>query len=307
VSTSAFAALAVIARGVAYAGIVGSSGAVVFHWGVLCRWKAEVQPAPIVQWGRTVALSGALASALVALASPARLLAQAHALVAAGDPVVPMMIKVLHTTWGRGWTVQTAAAVVLLIALLVESRAERAGLWLASFAGACATLSPALMGHAIAADRFQTVSVAADWLHVTAAAAWIGSLAMLSQVVAFANGDDLAAGERAARLVELFHPVALVSSAVLVGTGVVSLLLRVDDFGELPHSRYGAILGMKLGLTLFVGTLGMRHWRRGAAMATTGNRGALARSLATELAVAAFVIAVTAVLVGTSPPMRMTM
>lgn len=214
-----------------------------------------------------------------------------------------MMANVLRTMWGRGWLLQALAAAVLLAAFVLANRGLAAGWWLALAAVAGVTASPALMGHAVAADHYLVVSLLADWLHVAMAGAWLGALAMLTMIVRRSDQADSGAEETTATLIELFHPVALAGATVLTATGVVSLLLRVEHLADLLHSAYGAILAVKLALTFGVAILGWRHSRGAAQMARAGGAHALRRSLAAEIALAAAVITVTAVLVATAPPM----
>lgn len=306
---STFAVLVVVARGFVLAATIVMAGAVVFHRGVLARWPAA-PPAPLHQWSERTARSGVAAAACIVVLAPARLFAQARGLVVPGDPILPMMGNVMHTMWGRGWVLQTAASLCALAGLVLARRGSRGG-WPLAFASTLGvTLSPALMGHAIAAERLLVVSVLSDWVHVAMAGAWLGTLAMLALVarVGVAATAPAAASDTAvATLIDLFHPIALICSATLVATGVISLLLRVDHLGDLPHSAYGAILAVKLTLTLGVAAFGLHHSRRGANRVRLGQAAHVARSLAAETVLAGMVIAATAVLVGTSPPMRMDM
>jgi len=295
--------LAIVTRAVAFAAMVLTSGAVTFRFGVLRRWPTPT--AASAAWNALIARAGALAAACLVLVAPLRLYAQARSLVEAGDPVMPMMLSVLQTSWGRGWNLQTAASGIVLLGLLAASRGARSGWGIALVSALGLTLSPALMGHAVASERLLVVSVLADWLHVTMAGAWVGALSMLMLVARTPAAAGAGVNAPTSRLIELFHPVALAGSSVLVLTGAVSLLLRVDHLGDLLHSAYGAIFGLKLGLTLVVAAFGLHHSRRGVALAGAGGSRALLRSLSTEVALAALVIATTAVLVGTSPPMRM--
>jgi putative copper export protein len=257
--------IAVTARAIAFAGIVVMTGAVTFRLAVLRRWPISEPEAP-ARLRTLAARAGAWAAASLILIAPARLYAQAHSLVDVGDPVAPMMANVLRTTWGRGWLLQTIASLVGLAGFLLARRRSRAGWGAVSMSSLALTLSPALMGHAVAAERFLVVSLLADWVHVTAAGAWVGALALLT--LAAIHADMLSpAGALTARLIELFHPVALTGAAALAVTGVVSLLLRVDRIGGLLHSAYGLVFAVKLGFTLVVAGFGLRHARRGAELA----------------------------------------
>ncbi|HEV8411875.1 MAG TPA: CopD family protein [Gemmatimonadaceae bacterium] len=299
---SAFELFATVMRAVALGSIVVMTGALMFRWGVLERWPAS-SPAPLAEWNELVARAGAWAAACVLVVSPARLYAQARGLVMDGDPVIPMMENVLHTMWGRGWLLQAGAAIAMLTALLFARRGSRGGWWLGILSATAITLSPALMGHAVAAERLFLVSVFSDWIHVAMAGAWLGALSMVA-LVARSRSD--AAGAHVATLIELFHPVALTCAMTLVTTGVISLLLRVEHLADLPHSAYGAILAAKLALTFGIAMFGLHHARRGARLSRAGGTSGVVRSLAAETVLAALVIATTAVLVGTAPPMSMT-
>ena len=292
--------IATLARAVALASIIVMAGAVTFRWAVLLRWQA--QPAGLHrEWEEIVARSGAWAAGCLLLVAPARVYLQARSLVVAGDPVLPMMGNVLQTTWGSGWLFQVVATLNLFIGFSLARRAEARGWRLAVAAAACAALSPALMGHAIAAERLVALSVLTDWVHVAMAGGWVGALAML--VLLSRTPEANAPGAPVSVLIELFHPVALTCSIVLVGTGVISVLLRVPHLADLLHSPYGAVLGIILALTLGLAALGLHHARRGARLVRLGETRRVARSLAVEAMLAVVVVGATAVLVGTSPPM----
>jgi putative copper export protein len=257
-------------------------------------------------WSAAAARAGLWASAILLLDAPVRLYAQARGLVQPGDPVAPMMMNVLRTVWGRGLLVQIIASVVALVGFLVVHRGRARGWDMAVVGCIVLALSPALMGHAIAAEHYLALSLIADWFHVVAAASWLGGVTMLALPAraAASGGDDR---DAFATAIELFHPVALAASATLVATGVVSLLLRVEHLADLLHSLYGALLAIKLLLTVAVIAVGYRHATRGAAIVRAQGTSALSRTLAGELLFAVLVIATTAALVGTSPPMSMTM
>jgi copper transport protein len=195
------------------------------------------------------------------------------------------------------------ASLGALAGLIMARRGLRRGWGVALLACLVLTVSPALMGHAVAAEKLLPVSLLSDWVHVTVAGCWLGGvtmLALLATPAAAGEGPDAFA-----RLIELFHPLALAASLALVATGVVSLLLRVDHLADLPHSLYGAIFGAKLALTLGVAGVGFHHARRGPHIVRTRGYRALAKTLVLEAALAALVVGATAVLVGTSPPMPM--
>jgi len=106
-----------------------------------------------------------------------------------------------------------------------------------------------------------TAVTAPSWLvrfasvvHVVAAAAWVGGVAMLATVL----GGRRRRGESldAARLVIPFSTVAA-ASVVLVGlAGGVLALSIVDSFGEFFSTAWGRTLLLKLGLVATAGAIG---------------------------------------------------
>jgi putative copper export protein len=280
--------IAFLARAVTLAGLVVTTGAVVFHFVVLRRRVAS---------SRVPAIAGAIATAGILLVAPVRLYLQARALLDDGDPVSPMMVNVLHTAWGHALLLQCAAALIAFIAFLLARR-RMAAAWLLAFVPALALCcTPAYMGHAGAVEHYVGISILVDSLHVVAAGAWIGALFLLALVIRSA-----ASGDSAAELIESFHPVALGGAATLLVTGVMSLSFRVEHFVWLLHSQYGAILGAKLALTFFIALVGFYHSKLGAARVRAQGPRAVTKTLVAECLLAVAVITVTSVLVATSPP-----
>ncbi len=287
-------------RGIALAAIVAAIGAVVFRRLLLDRWPSGGDPP--VPWARRASTVGIAAAIAIALVAPIRLYCQAHALVEAPDPVMPMMSNVLQTRWGHALELQIVVALVGSAAFSLAAR-DRRGAWtIALFAVLALSLTPAFMGHAIATQRGTFAAVAGDWLHVVAAGAWIGTLSVMVWACASARATP-EGGPAVATLVDLFHPVALSAATIILATGIFSAWLRLDHFRDLYTSMYGALLLTKLVLVAIVLTLGRYHSRSASRIARAGGTGAVFRSLALEVVFAALVLGVTAVLVGTSPPM----
>ena len=290
-------AAALVARAIVLSAITIAVGAVVFRLSVIAR-ATGVADAVLAEWNTRSTRLGALAAAAIVLVAPARLYFQAASFVMEGDPVMPMMRNVLMTGWGRGWKAQAGIALVACVALWLARRVT--AMWaVAALAVLALSATPAFMGHAAAAEHLAALSVGADWTHVIAAGAWIGTLVFLAIVVGGRDSD--VDGATAARAIECFHPVALASAAILVATGVTSLWLRVEHLADLLHSAYGAILGVKLALTAGVAAVGLHHSRHGVRLARAGGPAALRRTLLGETLLAAGVIAATAALIATSP------
>src|SRR4029077_6040816 len=94
---------------------------------------------------------------------------------------------------------------------------------------------PGIQGHA---GAHGTVPALIDWLHLGAAAVWIGSLVQLALLP---RPLPAVVAERVRRL-------AALALAVLVPAGVYAAVLHVQRLGMLVRSPYGLALLVKLAL-----------------------------------------------------------
>ena len=144
-------------------------------------------------------------------------------------------------------------------------------------------------------------------VHVFAASMWIGTLFVL--VVAgltTALSGTVPPNERdpaIAKMVNRFTTVALWSAGVLVLTGLTTAWLHLGSIPALWTSIYGKTLMVKLCLVAAVFWLGgYNNWRMKPAMGTEEGARKLQRTATFEIAVAAIVLIVTAVLVNLPAP-----
>ena len=170
---------------------------------------------------------------------------------------------------------------------------------------------PALGGHASVQEPVAAL-LPANVLHVVAASAWIGGLAVLVLALPAAT-RRLAPPDRTRLLAGAlgrFSTVALVSVAALLAGGVLQSLLELDALGDLLDTGYGRAIVVKSGLVavlLAVGALNRRRvlpaLARGAAAGDgPGRPGALLRrTLRAEVALGAAALAATGALAGYSP------
>jgi len=166
-------------------------------------------------------------------------------------------------------------------------------------------LSLALSGHAVVVAQFAAVTVVAHVVHTVAASGWLGTLLAVVLVglpLAFRlNRDDR--WTVVADIVHTFSPAALVFASVAALAGVVLAWTHLPTLSALWTSEYGRILLLKLGLITGTGLTGAYNWLR--VRPTLGDPTSarrLRRSATVELAIAALVVAVTAVLVATPTP-----
>jgi putative copper export protein len=144
-------------------------------------------------------------------------------------------------------------------------------------------------------------------LHVFAASMWIGTLIVLVAAgVTTALGSTMespARGPAVAMLVNRFSTVALWSAGLLVLTGVTTAYKHLGQLSALWTSIYGKTLIGKLCLVAVVFSLGAyNNQRLKPSLGTEAAGRRLARTATLEIAIAAIVLIVTAVLVNLPAP-----
>ncbi|MDQ3668930.1 MAG: copper resistance protein CopC/CopD, partial [Actinomycetota bacterium] len=156
--------------------------------------------------------------------------------------------SVAETRFGVFSLTRAGIALALLVIALVlrraSARGERFALVAAIVAAAGLVVTPGLSGHASVTGP---LSLASDFAHVLAAAAWTGGLAflVLALVLARENRWPLAA-----RSVPRFSNMAVVSVAVLLVAGIVNGYLQVRAWRGLWETTCGLLLLSKVGLVL---------------------------------------------------------
>ncbi len=265
-------------------------------------FRAEV---PFVR--RPLWLTLAAAGLLLALASVAGIgleAAKASGLGLDAAFRTSLIGDVLETRFGRVWLVRVVLALALTavaaLALWRPGRRERALALGACALGVAIGITPALSGHARVAG---TLAVASDWVHVVAASAWIGGLAMLLLALWRARGERW---PLAARAVPRFSALAVVSVAALLLAGVVNGFLEIRSWAGLWETTYGQLLLVKVALVLPVLALGAFNNRFSvprlrAGIASALERRRFLRATALELSLAVAIVGVTAVLVAEPP------
>jgi len=288
-------------------------GAVVFRLAVLPRAARAMAGAlpdetrlEIADTARRLAQSALI---LLVIMTVSRLYGEARNMLGADHPIDRAALDAtLGTRWGIGWSVGAVGIVVAAIGFVLVRRLRMESGWIvAAIGAAAAACAPALTGHARTTPPVG-LSVAMDVAHVVAACAWLGTLlTLLFTALPIVRGTrsmtGIGSGALVASLVRAFHPIALTCAAVVVASGFVAAWLRLPTVASLWESSYGRILLVKLAFVALVVVLGALNWRR--LLPTLGDdRSArrITRTASAELTIAALVLAVTAVLVSTSPP-----
>jgi copper transport protein len=209
------------------------------------------------------------------------------------------------TSWGRVWIVQ-AWLLGLFAAAVAAARParDRFALFIAVPAALGLAAIPALSGHAADTTGSGILVVINDTLHVAAAGAWLGTLAMIGvAAVPALTRADTAPERPIADMIERFSPLALTAAAVLILSGVVNSLLHFGSLGQLVSTAYGRTLLIKLALVIGVLATGAYNWRRlRPRLGGAGSVPWLRRNIVLELTFALAVFAATAYLTGLPRP-----
>ena len=297
-------------RWLTYVALLGMIGAVAFRYVVLSltgRGGGVGGQAAIPEASNRAARIGRWCAGLLLFAAVLRLAAQSLAMHGPADAVDAPLIGAMltQTVWGWGWLMQTVAAVLALLGFALARRRESAGWTLAAAAALLGAVAPALSGHAAGAPRWPAAAVAADAMHIVAAAGWLGSLAvlLLAGLPAAARLDERLRGPAVSAMVNAFSPTALMFAGLAAITGGFAAWIHLGNIASLWQSSYGQILLIKLGVLSLVALTGAYNWLRvRPALGDDAGTSRLRRSGGFEMAIAVLVLAVTAVLVATSPP-----
>lgn len=163
-----------------------------------------------------------------------------------------------QTRYGRLWLVRIGLIAILTIVLAAcgwwfMRRRQVEGI-IAWIVAAAVTVPFSLIAHASAQPAGRTFAVAADALHLAAASAWIGGLAVL--FVVLLPGLQSVTPEQRRRVLAIAIPrfsiLALIAVATLGVTGFYAGWLHVGNLNALTGTDYGRALIVKLGLLLAV-------------------------------------------------------
>lgn len=264
-------------------------------------WALLVRDSP-PRRGHPLAAAALGAAAVLVLARGAQLYAQVRAFFTP-DPfgVEEMRTMATATTWGAGWQVQTAVAVVAVLAAAL-CRLGGAGSWsLLGIVAVAGVLAQPLTGHAVE-NGWWSLPYFLQALHVAGAGLWIGALAVLTVSARRAGTDH----DRLARRVDRFSPIALSGAGLLAIAGLATAWMYLSVPGDLWGTAWGRALLLKLTVLAGVMALGHHNWRRVLpVMGSPEATARLRRSTAAELLLALLLLAVTAVLVALPMPAAM--
>jgi putative copper resistance protein D len=216
-----------------------------------------------------------------------------------------------QTGFGRDWLARFVLA-CLLAAIFVPflSAQGMKSAWIKTVMVALAAGlvgSLAWAGHAAGGSGVESiVHPAADFLHLVAAAAWVGMLVPLVLLLAAAGGD--AASVAVARIATMrFSNIGIISVGTLLLTGSVNTWYLAGSIPALTQTDYGRLLLTKVALFLtMVAIAAVNRLRLTPQLVQNVSAAAdplrqLRRNTMIEVAIGAIVIAIVAVLGVTVP------
>lgn len=274
---------------------------------VLGRWFVLPRVGSGPGEGRTTVAAARLGRGAAVTLAVALLLVFLRQLVEFRDPYeswnAEARLLLGGTAWGKTWLSAAGVSLLAVASMHGAARGIRGGWGAASVAVLALGAFPALTGHAAGGD-LKTLTLLADTLHVWAAGGWMGGLALVLFVDReHRRGQGTDARGLLPDLVPRFSRLAMVCVGVLALTGVFASWVHLGSVGALFGTAYGRVLALKLALVAGVLGLGARNFRvLTPQLGDAAGQAAMRRSATLELLMANVVLAVTAVLVRTSPP-----
>jgi copper transport protein len=206
------------------------------------------------------------------------------------------------TRFGEAFIAMTLGYALVIAFLYLAWLTERGWLlWAAFLVGIGFASGLSLSGHSGVEPNAWWLSELADWVHLSAAALWVGGLVQLFAVV-----WPLAPERRRDGFLR-FSRLATVCIALVLGAGTYLSVLRLPHLHDLWRTGYGHVLLVKLSLVSLALLWGGVHRQLAAPRLARAGGGTafasrLGRSLLGESAVAMAVLLLAAVLVDSKTP-----
>jgi copper resistance protein D len=241
----------IVARGIHFAATATTVGALIFRAVVAepalrsqreAGAMVESQIRRVAWVGLAVAVASGLAWVL--------LLTMSLSAEGPGEAVMSGALRdVLNLTqFGRVSQIRLVLAIILAACLAFDRLAPAR--WLALGSALGFIISIAWTGHAGSTPyRLGNLHLAADALHLVAAAAWIGGLPSLVLLLAAVRGNKALAGASLAQsAAQKFSTLGVVSVGTLLLSGIVNAWILVGSFRGLFSNGYGIVLMLKIAV-----------------------------------------------------------
>ncbi|MEH7500702.1 copper resistance CopC/CopD family protein [Neobacillus drentensis] len=198
----------------------------------------------------------------------------------------------MNTNYGRSWLIQIA--LLLTLALLtsfisVAESTKRIILWACLCLGAALLLTKALTSHA-AAQPNQLLTVAMDFLHLLAAAIWIGSLIGFVALPSIRKNTEIK--QDYLKMIKSFSKWGLGLVLLITITGLSGSFLYIPNLSALFQTNYGQVLTCKVILLLLMLLLAAVNFIKGKRGTTKG----LGATLKGELSIGLVILILSVVL-----------
>lgn len=205
--------------------------------------------------------------------------------------------EVLGSPYGTAHVVRLGVliSVAVLLRPLLDGRASRTDLWLLAGLGVVGVGTWPVAGHPIASP-LPFVSVVVGTVHIAAAATWVGGLVMLAGFL-LRRADQRELG---VILPEWSRWAALAVTTLLLA-GLIQAVVEIGPLDAVLGTAYGRLLLVKLGLVAVVIAVASYSRRLVRLRLGASRPGAMRMAVATEAAVLAVVLAMSSVLVQTTP------
>jgi copper resistance protein D len=206
---------------------------------------------PVARMLRTQSLRVASIALAVALLSGAIwLLLQTVSMsgLPLGEAMTSQVLSTVLNQTQFGVVTEIRSVLAIFLATCLAFDRLPVAVWPALAAALGLTASIAWTGHAASTPgELGNLHLAADALHLVAAASWVGGLVPLALLLAAVRRDHAAASASLARdATRRFSTLGIVSVATLVVTGIVNAWILVGSFHALLVTEYGQILMLKL-------------------------------------------------------------
>jgi putative copper resistance protein D len=162
-------------------------------------------------------------------------------------------IVLTRTGFGTDWAVRLGFVVLLTVSLPIgPARAGALRRYVAVAAAAALVGALGFAGHAAAGAGIEgLVHLAADIVHLVAAAAWVGALVPLAMLLHAAGRDpDQPAMAVARKATQRFSATGVASVGALLVTGMVNTWVLAGSVAALLDTDYGRLLMAKIALFL---------------------------------------------------------
>ncbi len=276
-------------------------GAVVAVGGMFCLYVIAVPGNGRFTRRMYLLVVGALLTLLVATLA----FFAVHTLAIAGRITPDALVAVARDT--RLGQALVARAILTLITLLLSNRRPR---WASALSGVLMLLTFSVSGHPAATETPLT-SILLDWIHLAAAAIWVGGLAALALALLQTGEEVNSAPDLHPFRTALtrFSRLALGSVAALAISGVIAALSYLRAVSDLWLTDYGrallaksALFGLLIGFGAYHALLLRREtaWRPGEKVRALVRR--FRRSLPLEATIAIVVVGIAGVLTSLPHP-----